>query len=229
MIVPSSDTATEHASVDVSIASTFMRDSHPTSLVAPPGCVGHHVDEHSAARDRMSQSALLAIDAALARLLDTAERVHGSEVIPLDAALGRVTAMPVRAPMNVPPFAASAMDGYAVASTDACFAGDAPYRVPVRGRSAAGAPANVSLEDGTAIRIFTGALLPSRADSIVLQENVTLNGDCIEITQRPRSGAWVRPVGHDIAEGAELFGAGTRLRAFELGWLAASGATRVHV
>jgi molybdopterin molybdotransferase len=186
-------------------------------------------NEHSAAKDRMSQSALLTIDAAVARLLDAADTVTGSEEIPLDAALGRVTALPVRAPMNVPPFAASAMDGYAVAATDACFAGDPPYCIPVRGRSAAGAPANVPLADGTALRIFTGALLPPRADSIVLQENATALGDQIEIGQRPRSGAWVRPVGHDIAEGAELFPAGTRLRAFELGWLAASGVARITV
>src|SRR4030095_11134226 len=111
-------------------------------------------NEHSAARDRMSQSALLTIDAAVARLLDAADTVTGSDEIPLDAALGRVTALPVHAPMNVPPFAASAMDGYAVAATDACFAGDPPYRIPVRGRSAAGAPANVPLAGGTALRIL---------------------------------------------------------------------------
>jgi molybdopterin molybdotransferase len=177
----------------------------------------------------MALEPLLPIDTALERLLAQTTPVADKETIAVDAAHGRATAERLVAPMNVPPFTASAMDGYAVNAADPCFAGEPPYRIVVRGRSVAGAPASVPLAIDAAVRIFTGAALPERADSVVLQENVQTDGDAIVVSQRPRSGAWVRPAGHDVAEGAELFGPGTRLRAFELGWLSACGISRVVV
>ena len=177
----------------------------------------------------MALEPLLSIDTALERLLAHTAPVVDKETIAVDAALGRVTAERIVAPMNVPPFTASAMDGYAVNAADSCFVADPPYRIPVRGRSVAGAPASIPLDTNAAVRIFTGAALPERADSIVLQENVQTDGESIVVSQRPRSGAWVRPIGHDVPGGAELFPSGTRLRPFELGWLAACGVTRVVV
>jgi len=177
----------------------------------------------------MAPEPLLPIDTALERLLAQTLPLADKETVAVDAALGRVTAERVDAPMSVPPFTASAMDGYAVNSADPCFVADPPYRIPVHGRSVAGAPASHPLAVNSAVRIFTGAALPDRADSIVLQENVAVEGDSIALAQRPRSEAWVRPTGHDVPSGAELFPAGTRLRAFELGWLAACGITDVTV
>jgi molybdopterin molybdotransferase len=177
----------------------------------------------------MALEPLLPIDTALERLLAQTTPLADKETVAVDAAFGRVAAERVVAQMDVPPFTASAMDGYAVNAADPCFAGEPPYRIVVRGRSIAGTPATAPLAIDAAVRIFTGAALPERADSVVLQENVRTDGDAIVVSQRPRSGAWVRPAGHDVAKGAELFGAGTRLRAFELGWLSACGISRVVV
>jgi len=177
----------------------------------------------------MSQTPLLELDAALAHLLASVPRIDDVETVAIEGALDRITARATVAPVDVPPFAASAMDGYAVCSTDACFSGAPPYRVPVHGQSIAGVPWNDALRADGAIRIFTGAALPARADSVLLQERVTRDGGHIALAEPPTAGAWCRPRGHDVKAGAELLPRGTRLRAFEIGSLATCGISRVDV
>ena len=140
------------------------------------------------------------------RLLDVAEarrlmlagiKVLGSEQVPLDAALGRVLAHPVMAARDQPPFAASAMDGYAVRSADT------PGLLTVIGESAAGHGFAGRCEAGTAVRISTGAALPDGADGIVIQEDVRRDGDRIEVPP-VAAGHFIRRRGIDFTAGTRL-------------------------
>ncbi|WP_437666709.1 molybdopterin molybdotransferase MoeA [Sorangium sp. So ce1182] len=150
---------------------------------------------------------MIPFDEALARLLATAVPV-GPERVSLDDAVGRVLAEDITAADAMPAFDYSAMDGYAVASAD--LAGSGPWKLPVRGESAAGRPLPV-LDPGTACRIFTGARLPPGSDTIVPQEDVARSGDEIALREAPRAGAWVRRRGADLAEGAVALRRGARL------------------
>ncbi|WP_438009771.1 gephyrin-like molybdotransferase Glp [Sorangium sp. So ce321] len=150
---------------------------------------------------------MIPFDEALARLLATAVPV-GPERVSLDDAVGRVLAEDIAAADAMPAFDYSSMDGYAVASAD--LAGSGPWKLPVRGESAAGRPLP-ALDPGTACRIFTGARLPPGSDTIVPQEDVARTGDEIALREAPRAGAWVRRRGADLAEGAVALRRGARL------------------
>jgi len=142
----------------------------------------------------------------------------GNERVNLRDAAGRVLAKPVVARGPFPPFAASAMDGYAVASGS--FAGDGPWTLEVTAESRVGRmPA--ALANGTACRIFTGAPVPEGADSVVMQEDVVREGARAVFKIAPTRGSHVRDVGEDVTQGAVALKAGTRLGAFQLA-LAAS-------
>ena len=165
------------------------------------------------------------------RLLDVAEARHlmlagitvlGSEQVPLEAALGRVLAQSVRATRDQPPFAASAMDGYAVRSANT------PGLLKVTGESAAGHGFAGRCEPGTAVRISTGAALPEGADSIVIQEDVRRDGDHIEVAQ-VAAGHFVRRQGIDFTAGTTLLEKGRVLDAVAISLGAASGAAALPV
>ena len=160
---------------------------------------------------------MLAFDDARARLLAAVHPI-GSERLPLALALGRVLAESVSAREPLPAFDASAMDGYAIAA--ASIAGDGPHTLPVVGESRAGSvPA--PLAAGAACRIFTGAILPTGADTVVMQENVVRRGDDAIFETEARPGAHVRRRGEDLAAGAIALARGTRLGPAQLA-LAAS-------
>ncbi|MGI8505635.1 MAG: molybdopterin molybdotransferase MoeA [Solirubrobacteraceae bacterium] len=141
-----------------------------------------------------------------------------SEPVEIEAALHRVLAADVRANGDVPPFSCSAMDGYAV------VAGEARRRLAVVGESRAGAPARRTLRDGEAIRISTGAAVPSGATAVVAQEQVELRDSGIETVAAVLPGQHVREPGDDIRSGTTVLQAGTRLGAVELGAATAAGA-----
>ena len=115
--------------------------------------------------------------------LDDMERLIGERVapvaeterVPLRGARGRVTAADVKAPVDLPPFDNSAVDGYAVRHAD--LAPDGDTRLVIAGRLTAGARADLALKPGQAIRIFTGAAMPAGADTVFMQEDVTVEGD----------------------------------------------------
>ena len=151
------------------------------------------------------------------------------ETIAVADAADRIVASTLAAPMNVPPFAASAMDGYAVCSTDPLFDTPAPYVLPVQGESRAGTPFDARIKINHAVRIFTGAVVPQRCDAVVIQENVKRTQSNIVLAARPLAGAWVRPPGHDIKAGALLLDAGTHLGPFDLAWLTACGLNSIAV
>ena len=142
--------------------------------------------------------------------------------------LGRVVAAPVTAAISLPPFAASAMDGYAVRRAD--LDSDAGFSLQQIGTSFAGHPFSGSVSEGQCVRIFTGAPMPEGADLVIVQENVTQE-DAGTVSFIPHSSkdTNVRAIGNDIAAGQVLVSAGETISPFLLGHLAAAGVTELSV
>jgi molybdopterin molybdotransferase len=172
---------------------------------------------------------MLTVPEASARILEHINTLTVERVALLDA-LGRVLAEPVRAPMTLPAWDNSAMDGYAVrgADIDAATA-DRPVRLRVLETVAAGRFATRPVRDGEATRIMTGAPLPEGADTVVRVEDT--DGGTTEVLVRDARDARrnVRPRGEDFREGDALLDAGTPLGAAQLGILASIGRATVDV
>jgi molybdopterin molybdotransferase len=142
-------------------------------------------------------------------------------------AVGAVLAEAVVAAEDVPPFANSAVDGYAVRAVDTA---EAPVRLRVVGEVAAGWSTDRVVVKGEAIRIMTGAPMPDGTDSSVMVEDTErVDGDEVLIHRAVRAGASVRGVGEDVRVGTELFAAGTTVRPAVAGVLASVNARRVRV
>ncbi len=152
------------------------------------------------------------------------------ERVPLLDALGRVLAASVRSPVSIPAWDNSAMDGYAVRAADIAGASTtAPVSLPVLETVAAGEFPSRALEQGTAMRIMTGAPVPEGADSVVRVED-TDGGIARVMVQSERDARRnVRPRGEDIHEGDEVLPTGTALGPAQLGVLSAAGAASVDV
>lgn len=167
------------------------------------------------------------LEEALERLLADLASPTGSERVELAAALGRVAAEAPRAVTAVPPFANSAMDGYAVAAADPLHGSGGAFRLAdtiYAGR----APAR-SLARGECARIFTGAPLPAGADAVIAQEDAHAGDDGVRFDEQPATGRFVRAAGGDVAAGEVLLEAGTRLHAGHLALLAAAGVAALDV
>jgi len=167
---------------------------------------------------------LLTLDAARAMIAAQVRRIEGTERVGLLAADGRVLAADLVAPVDLPPFDNSAVDGYAVQLAGLEKGG----RLPVSGRLAAGEPAQPLIE-GSAQRIFTGAALPPGADTVFMQEDVRLDAGHVHVPPGLRPGANTRPRGEDIARGALALRAGLRLRPQDLALAAALGVTGLSI
>jgi molybdopterin molybdotransferase len=142
-----------------------------------------------------------------------------AESVSIFEATGRILAEALKARLTQPPFPASAMDGYAVRADDLAVL---PTRLKIVGVSAAGHGFGGEVGSGEAARIFTGAPVPSGADTVVIQENTkVIDKDEVEILEGARLGQNIRPRGNDFAEGEVLLAAGTKLGARQL-MLAAS-------
>lgn len=169
---------------------------------------------------------LISVEAARAFLLERARPLRESEMVDTRATLGRVLARAPRAAVDVPGYANSAMDGYAVRSAD--VAREGRTRLRVTQRIAAGGAAT-PIGSGEAARIFTGAPLPQGADAVVMQEDCTAEGDAVWVPGQVAPARHVRPRGNDITAGAEVLGAGTRIRPQEMGLAASVGLARLPV
>jgi molybdopterin molybdotransferase len=161
-------------------------------------------------------ASLLTLEEAQGQVLEHA-RPLSPELVPIAQAGGRVTAEEVRARVDLPPFASSAMDGFAVR------AADLPGTLRIAGESAAGSPFGGQLEPGCAVSISTGAVVPAGADAVVPVELVVKNDNNVEISQSAQPGAHIRPRGGDIAAGEVVVQAGLRLSPGRLAAAAASG------
>jgi len=169
--------------------------------------------------------ALLPVAEALKHVLKTADTLN-AEQVGLRDALGRTLASPVESLMDNPPFDASAMDGYAVRIEDAA---QAPVKLTLIGESGAGRPYSGKIGKGETVRIFTGAPLPDGADAVVIQEDVTANGQSVTIREAAKPGGNVRPKGQDFTKGRALLEPGRRLTARDILLTAASGHAALSV
>ncbi len=160
---------------------------------------------------------MISVEEARQRLLAPL-RPLGSEQVPLSDALGRVLAEDIAARRTQPPFAVSAMDGYAVRAEDIA---KVPARLSVVGSVPAGHAHGEPLGAREAVRIFTGAPLPAGADTIVIQEDAEREGDHVLIREAMRPGAHIRVAGLDFREGEVGLAAGRRLTSRDIGLAAA--------
>ncbi|WP_300543586.1 gephyrin-like molybdotransferase Glp [Maricaulis sp.] len=168
---------------------------------------------------------MIPLDDALARISAALDPLD-SETVALADCAGRVLVKDLTARLTQPPFAASAMDGYAVHASD--LTGET-VTLTLAGESAAGHLFEHALEPGTAIRISTGAALPPGANQVVIQENVTLTGDTIRTSQPPRPLAHIRPTGQDFARGDVLLRQGSRITPEAVSLAASAGVADVSV
>ena len=161
-------------------------------------------------------------EAALAHLFQLIAPL-GTELVALDRASGRVLRAPVTAQRDQPPFAASSMDGYAV-----CGPVSAGRTLRVVGEAPAGHGFGGSIAAGEAVRIFTGAPIPDGADRVIIQEDVTRDGDMITLRDTLDAGPFIRPRGTDFSAGDQI-SAPRRLRPVDLALLAAMNCGDVTV
>lgn len=164
---------------------------------------------------------LLSIAEARARVLAAVVSLE-SEELPVEDALGRVLAEQIRAAGDVPAFASSAMDGFAVRS------GPAGRELRVTGEARAGHPAQSGVSDGEAIRISTGAALPDGADAVLQQELAEDRGDRVLLRDDVAPGRNVRGAGEDLRAGEEVLPAGTLLGPAQLGIAVHAGRAAVR-
>jgi molybdopterin molybdotransferase len=152
-------------------------------------------------------SAMLTAEEALAALLASAKPAHAYETVNTLDAAGRVLAQDVQATLNVPPMDNTQMDGYALRSSDVKVLNT---KLRVSQRVPAGHVPK-PLEPGTAARIFTGAMIPPGADTVVMQEQCeAIDGDVL-VKHLPQVGEWMRRSGCDIREGDTVLSAGALL------------------
>jgi molybdopterin molybdotransferase len=171
---------------------------------------------------------MMSVDEAVAIIAGRVTAVHDVETVPLTQADGRILADGIAAPLPLPPFTNSAVDGYAVRSGD--LSQRAEQSFPVAGRIQAGVSAREPLEPGHAMRIFTGAPMPEGADTVFMQEDVRIDGDGrVVLPPGLKPGANVRPAGEDIAVGYSALAAGQRLRPQDVALAAAFGLTQIEV
>jgi molybdopterin molybdotransferase len=167
--------------------------------------------------------------------LSEMERLIGERVAPvaetervrLRGARGRVNAADVKAPVDLPPFDNSAVDGYAVRHADLREDGDT--KLVIAGRLTAGARADIALRPGQAIRIFTGAAMPAGADTVFMQEDVTVEGDHVIVPKGLQLGANRRLAGEDVPAGQVALPAGTVLEPQHIALAAALGIADIEV
>lgn len=149
------------------------------------------------------------------------------ERVPLSHCEGRYLAQALIAPLPLPPFCNSAVDGYAVAHDALSANGDT--LLPLAGRLAAGKSAAHARAGAAAVRIFTGAPMPSDADTVFMQEDVTVEGEQVRLPPGLKRGANMRPAGEDIAAGDLAIPAGRRLRPQDIAVAAALGQTHLSL
>lgn len=175
--------------------------------------------------DHCHTSDLISLEQALEKMLSQIAPLQQSESIALTSAAGRITATPVVSPIDVPPFANSAMDGYAVRLSD--LNGNSP--LPVAGKAFAGAPFTDAWPANTCVRIMTGAPIPAGADAVIMQEQAEVTEAGVRFNAPVTAGQNIRLAGEDILRGASVLPAGITLGAAQLPLLASLGVADVQV
>lgn len=176
-----------------------------------------HVHDHD------DIAGLLSVEDARERVLSQIHALAPLQ-LPLTEAFGCVVAEDALADRDLPEFASSAMDGFAVRSTDVAEATpDRPIDLKIVGRALIGRRPEAVVGGGEAVRIATGAPIPAGADAIVPIENASSADEMVSVFDAPPAGQHIRPAGEDVKEGQVLVAAGKRLGPPELGLLANAG------
>lgn len=169
---------------------------------------------------------LMPIEQALEKMLSTVEPLQTTLTVSLSDALGFVLAEDLLSPMNVPPFANSAMDGYALRRKDLAT----HDTLPMIGKAFAGQPFEGQWPEGTCIRIMTGAKIPEGCDAVEMQENTQVNDQGITFSHRElKAGNNIRPIGDDIQQNDLILAKGSRLTARDIPMIASLGISQVKV
>ncbi|WP_018413454.1 molybdopterin molybdotransferase MoeA [Methyloversatilis thermotolerans] len=174
----------------------------------------------------MTEAATSVADAR-ARILACCPAISGDETVGLHDALGRVLAIDLLSPIDVPAHDNSAMDGYAFRHADLDTRGDTA--LDVIGSALAGRPWHGELGPGQAVRIMTGAVIPQGADTVVAQEEVCAEGTRIGVRPGVAKGMNVRLAGEDVARGRIALPAGRQLRPADIGLAASLGVSTLRV
>jgi molybdopterin molybdotransferase len=170
---------------------------------------------------------MMSVDEAVATVAVRVTAVTETEWVDLSEADGRVLASDIRAPLALPPFTNSAVDGYAVRGAD--LPRETEQAFPVSGRVQAGSLNSKSIAPGEAIRIFTGAPMPAGADTVFMQEDVRMDKTGkVVLPPGLKAGANMRSVGEDIPEGHPALLGGRQLRPQDIALIAALGLTRIR-
>jgi molybdopterin molybdotransferase len=164
---------------------------------------------------------MISVSEALA-LVDQHTQTLSVEMIPLDLAMGSTLGADISAPISLPSFRQSSMDGYA-------FIHDGQTDLMLIGESKAGDFQNLLIQKGEAVRIFTGALVPEQADTVVMQEHVEKTDSGIRVLKMPPKNLNVRPIGEQIKAGDLALKAGTRINVPIIGFLGGFGLKEIPV
>ncbi len=164
---------------------------------------------------------LLTHDEAIALLKARTVPIGAAEHVPLSVSVGRTLTAAVAASVAVPAHTNTAVDGYAFRHAD--YDQASGTRFPIIGRATAGHPMQAAVAPNVAVRIFTGAVMPTGSDTVVMQEDCTTDSAGVRIPSGLKLGANVRKAGEDVAHGTTLFGAGHTLRPQDLAALASVG------
>ncbi len=173
------------------------------------------------------EPALLPVSDARRRMASSISPINDAETVHLSDALARVLAKDIHSPRAVPPQSNSAMDGYAISRDSIPSSGETTLQLI--GTAWAGKPCDQTVEQGQAIRIFTGAIMPTGADTVVIQEHAMQVDATVRIDADVQAGKNVRPVGEDVQLGECVLRAGTTMGAAEIGVLASLGIDTVDV
>lgn len=171
---------------------------------------------------------MMSVDEAVSIIGSRIDAVTDTEWVDLAEADGRILDADIKAPLALPPFTNSAVDGYAVRGAD--LPRDTEQAFPIAGRIQAGASASAAIAAGEAVRIFTGAPMPAGADTVFMQEDVRVDAaGKVVLPPGLKAGANVRPAGEDTPAGHSALLAGRQLRPQDIALIAAFGLTRIEV
>lgn len=177
--------------------------------------------------DDVFEPELLPVSVAIERMAAQISPITNTLKLPLRQALGRVAAVSVTSPIDVPPYTNSAMDGFAINSDDLPASGE--KTLTLLGTSWAGKPLDVTVKPGQSVRIMTGGMMPPGTDTVVIQEHASLNGDEVTIDNTTDAGKNVRQAGEDISTGEVIIEPGTLLDPSHIGLMASLGIDQVVV
>ncbi|NOQ13109.1 MAG: molybdopterin molybdenumtransferase MoeA [Methyloprofundus sp.] len=176
--------------------------------------------------DHCNSNSLISINEALKNIYHTLSGIAGEETVNLHTALDRVLAENCFAPFDLPAFPNSSMDGYAFNSADIQTSG---FDLIQSGTSWAGRPFDGEISPGQCVRIFTGAVMPKGADSVIMQEQLKVSDKVIHFPDNTQAQQNVRYIGEDVRQQDCLLAAPKQLTAVDLGLLASAGLYELRV